>query len=122
MAVVAVVAMTLGVAIELKQRRMRFLELAAYHRSQISAPAQYVDRNRRVVLWIDRDGGRLEERPRIDYWHEELAHNYQAAASRSWYPVQPDSPEPRPGEPLSVLNKKMWPDPFAPARPRSTMP
>jgi hypothetical protein len=122
MAVVAVVAMTLGVATELTQRRTRFLQLAAYHRSQIIAPGQFVDHNRRVVLWIDLDGGMLKERPRLDYWHEELAHNYQAAASRPWYPVEPDPAAPRPGESLSIINKKTWPDPFAPARPPSKTP
>jgi hypothetical protein len=121
MAFVAVEAMILGVAIELKQRRTRFLRLAAYHRSQVIAPEQQVDHNRRVVRWIDRDGGMLVERPRLDYWHEELAHKYQAASARPWYPVEPDPPAPRPGEPLSATNKKMWPDPFAPARASSTM-
>jgi hypothetical protein len=104
MTVVAVLAITLGVAIELTRRRMRYLELAAYHRSQIVAPTQHVDRNRRVVLWIDRDGGTLAQRPRLDYWHEELGAKYQDAASRPWYPVEPDPPAPRPDEPLSVVN------------------
>lgn len=120
--VVAVLAITFGLAIELPRRRLRYLGLAAYHRSQIIAPAQHVDRNRRAVLWIDRDGGMLAERPRLDYWHEELADKYQGAALRPWYSVEPDSLAPGPDEPLSVMNKKMWPDPFAPARTPSTMP
>ncbi len=63
-----------------------------------------------------------KERPRLDYWHEELAEKYQYASSRPWYPVEPDPPAPRPDEPLSEINKKMWPDPFAPDRAPSTMP
>ena len=122
MALVAVVAIILGVAIGLTQRRMRFLKLAAYHRSQITALVQHVDRSRRVVLWIDRDGGKLEERPRLDYWHEELAEKYQAAALRPWLPVEADPPAPRPDEPLSETNRKTWPDPFVPARARSMIP
>ena len=109
---VAVVAMTLGVSVELGRRRMRFSRLAAYHRARIVAPSQYVDKNRRIVRWVGRDSRFFEERPRLDYWHEELAMKYDAAASRPWYPVEPDPPPPRPGEPLSVVNKKMWPDPF----------
>ncbi len=122
MGVVAVVAVSLGVAINLTQRRMRFLELAAYHRSQITAPWQHIDQDRRVVLWIDRKGGTLAERPRLDYWHEEIAFKYQVAASHPWRPVESDPPAPRPDEPLSVMNKKLWPDPFGPARATSTMP
>ncbi len=115
MAMVAVVAIILGVALEMGRRRARFSRLAAFHRSKIIAPSRHVDRNRRIVRWIDHRGGMFEERPRLDYWHEELAHKYVVAASFPWYPVDPDPPEPRPGEPLSAMNKKMWPDPFAPA-------
>lgn len=82
MAVIAVVAMNLG-AIELTRRRQRFLEFAAYHRSQVTAPVRHVDWGRRVVLWVDRRGRMLADRPRLDCWHEELSHTYQAAASSS---------------------------------------
>jgi hypothetical protein len=121
MVAVAVVAFGL-LAIEMTRRHARYLQLAAYHRSQIIAPTQSIDQRRRVVRWIDRDGKVIGKRPRLDYWHEELGMKYQLAAARPWYSVEADPPAPRPGDPLSAINRKMWPDPFAPAQAPSTVP
>ncbi len=79
LALVAALAVILGILMTLHRRRERFRALAAEHFSAINA-----------VYFGDADAPRLTGA--AAGYHRELSSKYQAAADRPWLPVAPDPP------------------------------
>lgn len=88
MAIVAIVAILLGVGFELSRRRQRFMEIAT----------RYGRRARSVTrgTFVDGKGHSFHvEYPNPKKQHDlDLEAKYERAARYPWLPVEPGSPEP----------------------------
>jgi hypothetical protein len=101
MAFVVIVAMPLGIAVELRWRAVRFRGLAEFHRSRIDAAligtsGDFSGHEGDQVRIFHSDGIKFTDREMSQlYWHAALVKKYRDAARRPWLPVTSDPPAPR---------------------------
>jgi hypothetical protein len=99
---VAVIGLTIGGGVLLKQRRDYFLSLAQSHQKELaSSTARGKALKSRIgsasgmtieeLMHLDRDYHRMTDR--ADH-HASLVRKYEHAARYPWLPVEPDPPEP----------------------------
>ena len=99
---VAVIGLTIGGGVWLKQRRDYFLSLAQSHQKEVASSTARGEALKarfgytsgmkiEEILHLHRDYDRMMDR--ADH-HESLARKYERAARQPWLPVEPDPPEP----------------------------
>ena len=113
---VAVIGLTIGGGVWLKQRRDYFLSLAQSHQKEVdSSTARGKALKSRFdstsgmtieeIMHLHRDYDRMTDR--ADH-HASLARKYEHAARYPWLPVEPDPPEPTLDDPaLESRNPRM---------------
>lgn len=92
---VAVVALLLGLAMELRRRQiayMRKAEACANRARKESVEGTLIDHQRYLTV---KDIELRDKCYRLMYYYDALRVKYQRAARYPWFHVEPDSPEPR---------------------------
>jgi hypothetical protein len=93
MAAVAVLALALAVADQLRRRRESFQQRAAVCRRKVSAA--YIDEQAaRGAFQFDYDPRRTAAYYQLVEHYDALRVKYEQAAARPWWFVEPDPPEP----------------------------
>jgi hypothetical protein len=101
MVAVAMVAILIGVGLEVARRSRRFARLSAYH---TKAALEYFGTEMALGGWPPQlqdlspaELGRIRYRYQVRAWvhyHSALTEKYEQASRYPWLPVAPDPPEP----------------------------